>query len=371
MKKKIIIFHQNFYKGGVENSTIFIAEKLKKNNFDITFASNFNKNFNFNKLKKFNIKNFPYTKLKFNFFHILNYIIQLKSKHKDFLIISNQFNMNCFLLIIKKFINFKIMIIERNHPHELKLMNYFKRNFYYFLIENLYKNANYHIGISKKLSKDYSLISKQKFKTIYNFFDFKKIKENSKKYKIKKDNRFNYNFIFIARLVDRKQPLFAVDIVNEILNIKNNKNFLKLTIIGEGYLDKQLKNYIKKKRLRNNVILKKFSDNHYPYYINSDFVISCSKYEGFCNILVEAIILNTLPISYNYPSGPSEILLQGKGGIIFNNLNPKIIARQIIKVIESPKELKKRLATSQKFLWRFNHHKNFEKYLSIINRLLK
>ena len=66
MKKKIIIFHQNFYKGGVENSTIFMAEKLKQNNFDLTFASNFNKNFDFNKLKKFNIKNFPYTKLKFN-----------------------------------------------------------------------------------------------------------------------------------------------------------------------------------------------------------------------------------------------------------------------------------------------------------------
>ena len=43
-------------------------------------------------------------------------------------------------------------------------------------------------------------------------------------------------------------------------------------------------------------------------------MIHTSMYEGFCNVLVEALMLNTPVISTNCNSGPSEILLNGKGG---------------------------------------------------------
>ncbi|WP_440698175.1 glycosyltransferase [Candidatus Pelagibacter sp. HIMB1709] len=370
MKKKIIIFHQNFNKGGVENSTIFLAENLKKNGYEITFASNFENKFDFTRLNKFDVKVFPYKRLRFNFFHILSYLFHVKKKYNNFLVISNQFNMNIFLLILKKILYFKIIIIERNHPHELNLKNYFSKKFYYFLIRKLYRNANYCIGISKKLSKDYSQIAKVNFITIYNFFDFKKIYKYSKKFKIIKDKSFDYNFIYIARLVERKRPFLAVDIIDEILKIKKKK-YAKLTIIGEGNIEKELKNYIFKRKLTQNIKLKKFTSNHYPYYKSSDFIISTSKFEGFCNILVESISLNCLPICYDYPSGPSEILLNGKGGIIFKTLDPNLIAKNIVDKIENKNMIKNKLEISKKHLWRFDHRKNFKEYLQLVNKLLK
>jgi len=132
MKKKIIIFHQNFSLGGVESSTIFLSEYLKKNGFDITFASNFDKKFNFKILKHFKIERLPFLKLRYNFFHIFLFLLKLKKKKQDFIVISNQYNMNTFLLIIKKFIKFKIIITERNHPSEFEYKNFFHRIVYFF-----------------------------------------------------------------------------------------------------------------------------------------------------------------------------------------------------------------------------------------------
>ena len=49
----------------------------------------------------------------------------------------------------------------------------------------------------------------------------------------------------------------------------------------------------------------------------SDAFILSSKYEGSPNVLLEAITLNKIIISSDCPTGPSEILDGGKGGILF------------------------------------------------------
>ena len=369
MKKKIIIFHQNFSTGGVENSTIFLSNYLKKNNFDIHFASNFQKQFNFKLLNGFKIKKFPFQRLRYNFFHIFFYLLKLKKIDKNFLVISNQFNMNIFLLIIKKFIKFKIIITERNHPSEIKYKNFFLRVIYYFLINMLYNDADSRVGNSKVLSLEYSRISNSRFQTIYNSYNYKIIKKKSKQYKINKNKKFIYNFIFIARLVDRKNPILAVNIIDEIIKLKKNKNFASLTIIGNGYLKKKLDNLIFQKKLKNNIKIISFKKNHYPYYLNSDFLLSLSKFEGFPNVLIEALTLNVLPICYNYKSGPSEILLNSKGGIVFDKLNPSLIAKFIIKNIKNKNILKKKLIEGKKNIQQFDHTKILFRYYELINKL--
>ena len=366
MKKKIIIFHQNFSLGGVESSTIFLSEYLKKNGFDITFASNFDKKFNFKILKHFKIERLPFLKLRYNFFHIFLFLLKLKKKKQDFIVISNQYNMNTFLLIIKKFIKFKIIITERNHPSEFEYKNFFHRIVYFFLIKKLYLNSNLRLGNSRSLSLAYTKLSNSKFKTLYNSYNFQKIKKKSKMYKIVKNKRFIFNFIFVGRLVDRKNPLLAVNIIDEILKIKKNKYFASLTIIGSGYLKDRLQKLITKKKLNRNIKVINFKNNHYPYYIKSDFLLSLSKFEGFPNVLVEALTLNVLPISYNYKSGPSEILLNSKGGILFNTLEPKQIAKIIINNLENKKILKKKLKFGNQNLFRFDHNKILPKYYNLV-----
>ena len=129
-----------------------------------------------------------------------------------------------------------------------------------------------------------------------------------------------------------------------------------------------MQNLINEKKLNQNIKIINFKKNHYPYYIKSDFIFSLSKFEGFPNVLVEALTLNVLPICYNYQSGPSEILLNSKGGILFNTLLPKQIAKIIIKNLNN-KNILKKLKFGNKNLYRFDYNKILPEYYNLLCNL--
>ena len=68
-----------------------------------------------------------------------------------------------------------------------------------------------------------------------------------------------------------------------------------------------------------------FKNNPFPYLLRSDLFILSSKFEGLPNVLLEAITLNKFVISTNCSTGPSEILVNGKGGILIPIKNSKKI----------------------------------------------
>ena len=60
-----------------------------------------------------------------------------------------------------------------------------------------------------------------------------------------------------------------------------------------------------------------YKENPYPYIKASNLFILSSRYEGLPNVLLESIALKKFVISSNCPTGPSEILDKGKGGLLF------------------------------------------------------
>ena len=58
--------------------------------------------------------------------------------------------------------------------------------------------------------------------------------------------------------------------------------------------------------------------NTTPYLKKSKIFVLSSSYEGLGNVLIDAINYNVPCVSTNCPSGPSEILLNGKGGFLRN-----------------------------------------------------
>ena len=61
------------------------------------------------------------------------------------------------------------------------------------------------------------------------------------------------------------------------------------------------------------------------FYENADIFILCSTFEGFGNVIVEALSFNCRVISSDCPSGPREILENGKWGKLFPVNNFKIL----------------------------------------------
>ena len=165
-------------------------------------------------------------------------------------------------------------------------------------------------------------------------------------------------------MVFQKDQLTLLKALNKI---KNRINF-KLIIIGEGSEKKNLLNFINKNNLQKNIKIMKFQKNPYNIINKSDLFILTSRYEGLPNVLLEAAALKKFIISSKCPTGPSEILINGKYGLLFDVEDYKALSRQIIKFYYMPNNKKKEISKNlYNSLYRYNLKNNLEKYFNILN----
>ncbi len=107
-------------------------------------------------------------------------------------------------------------------------------------------------------------------------------------------------------------------------------------LIGEGYLETELKEKIEQHNLADNVVLCGRKDNPYPYIKNCDIYVQTSRTEGWCLTVSEAKILNK-PIVTTDAGVISEQIENGVNGIITKNDSAEEICNAIESLIINPK----------------------------------
>ena len=171
--------------------------------------------------------------------------------------------------------------------------------------------ARDYINETGKKPKEYSVI--------YNPVDIEKILKKSNS-KIKK----TFDFIAVGRLTTQKDYFTMIYGFAQVL--KTNPS-LQLGIIGKGYLRDSLEKTINELQLQKNVHLLGYISNPYPYIKQSQFLISSSLYEGFSNVIIEALCLGTPVLATNCPGGNKETIKEGENGYFFNVGDPKSLAK--------------------------------------------
>jgi len=90
----------------------------------------------------------------------------------------------------------------------------------------------------------------------------------------------------------------------------------KLTILGEGGLRSSMERQIAELGLGNKISLPGFFKDPYPWFLSADLFVLSSDWEGFGNVIVEALECGVPVVCTDCPSGPSEILEAGRYGIL-------------------------------------------------------
>ena len=110
----------------------------------------------------------------------------------------------------------------------------------------------------------------------------------------------------------------------------------KLIILGEGEDRQELEGLIGRMSLENDISLPGFVRNPYPLMKHASLFVLSSRWEGLPNALLEAIALGTPVVATNCPSGPAEILDNGRYGRLVPVGDPEALARAMMETIENP-----------------------------------
>jgi len=117
---------------------------------------------------------------------------------------------------------------------------------------------------------------------------------------VEKKREVMYDFIFVGRFSEVKQPLKFVELLNQV---KKNYNWRGTAVmVGDGPLYNEIERLLQKYDLEKNVRLTGWIPNVTSIYELSGMLIQTSKYEGRSLVLDEGYINNCRLLILNYPS---------------------------------------------------------------------
>ncbi len=117
-------------------------------------------------------------------------------------------------------------------------------------------------------------------------------------------------FVFVGRLTAQKDPATLLAATKLLLERRR----ARLIMAGVGEDEAALRRMAQLTGIAHAVAFVGFQENPLPWIKHADALVSASRFEGFGNVLVEALACGTPVIATDCPHGPAEILLQGALG---------------------------------------------------------
>lgn len=262
------------------------------------------------------VYNFNCTRALYAIFDIRSYI----KKERPLILFSALYYVNLISIIsylISGQRKTKIVISERNHlTRSLKSLALYKRFVWRYLIKLIYPLSTGIVGISDGVCQDLKSIlprsSHVKIETIYNpvitddFVEHTQLQDS-----VAFPENCTLKVITSGRLVPQKDYPTLIQAFSIYLESDPNAHMI---ILGTGPLEKQLKSYIQELNIEHNISFCGFVSKPLIYMKQADVFVITSLWEGFCNVIVEALYCGLDVVATDCPSGPSEILENGKFG---------------------------------------------------------
>ena len=125
---------------------------------------------------------------------------------------------------------------------------------------------------------------------------------------------------------------------------------VRLIILGEGrQRRRRLKNMVRNMDMEANVSMPGWVPNPYAFMSRASLFVLSSKFEGLGNVLIEALACGCPCVSTNCPSGPAEILDNGRFGPLVTVGDDSALAAAMERVLDSPPDKDILVARAQKF----------------------
>ena len=106
-----------------------------------------------------------------------------------------------------------------------------------------------------------------------------------------------------------------------------------LIIFGEGEEREALDQQVKVSKLQDRISLPGFVDNPMVQMASMSIFVVSSRWEGYCLVLAEAMAVGLPVISFNCPSGPSELITNNVDGLLIEKDNVEKLTQSMETLI--------------------------------------
>lgn len=334
MDMKVLMFIPALNAGGAERVMVTLANYLsRKGNQILIQTMNSDESF-YQVDSNVKIKGMDYAFSKNMFLRILQIpFIEAKRARaftasvfdfKPDVVLSFLFTTNVIALLSRKKIQVPLVISERSDP---RVGGKIRRK----LCACLYPKANLIICQGKAVAKYYTAFL-GKCKVIANPLNTSAIGTYAEARK--------HRIVSVGRLIPEKNHMLLIEAFGEI---HSSYPTWSLEIIGEGYLKEELNQAINNKGLEGHVFIRNNIKDVMREVSDSACFVLSSNYEGFPNVLLEAMASGLPVISTDFGTGIArELIADGKNGYVVPTGDVKKLAEALDKIISS-EELQRKM----------------------------
>jgi glycosyltransferase involved in cell wall biosynthesis len=213
------------------------------------------------------------------------------------------------------------------------------------VIQRCYRRADAVVAVSKGVEKDIVQclgLDPEKVTTIYNPIEMPELETMSRE---PLDHPWFESgaapvILGVGRFVPQKDfPL----LVRAFAKVRQRRN-VRLMLLGGDEASgaqcehrKELLALADRLGVREDLKMPGFKVNPYPYLRKASVFVLSSRYEGFGNVVVEALLTGCSVVSTDCPSGPAEILRNGEFGRLVPVNDETALADAICDTLDSPK----------------------------------
>jgi len=258
----------------------------------------------------------------------------------------------------------RIIFSEHSTP---SIELYRKTDFIYrFMLRAFYNAADLTIAVSKGVKDDlagYFGVIEGKIKVIYNPIDIEMI-QIQKKEAITGTDWFNGKVPVVITAGSLTKPK-AQDRLIRAFKLVRSRLACKLVLLGEGPRLDELKNICEDLDIEEDVAFLGFQQNPYKYVARSTVFVLSSDWEGFGNVLVEAVACGTPVISSDCKSGPDEIIENNVTGILVPVKDENSLAAAILELITNKEKAREYAQKAKDSTDRFSVKKILDEYCKV------
>ncbi|SDY18170.1 glycosyltransferase [Nitrosomonas sp. Nm33] len=138
-----------------------------------------------------------------------------------------------------------------------------------------------------------------------------------------------------------------------------------LVILGEGEERARIERLIRDLGVEADVYLPGFVENPFAWMAHAPVFVLASAWEGFSNVLLEALACGCTIVSTDCPSGPREILADGKFGYLVPVGNDAALADAILAALSTSSQREYSVARAAEFSFGVA----VERYLAVLRRV--